>query len=170
LVSITALGQLGDSQAIAPLVGKLKDGDTETRQAVVSALGELGSLQVVPMLIPTLNGPDVEVQAMASVALHVLGDTQGRDAMSRLAVSEDRSARSAVCMAFAKQSDNCVKRLLSRDLDGVQPWLDPDCTIDDKFVQKGASILKITEEEVRNYYECLPPELGFKLAWKIETS
>jgi len=45
-----ALGQLGDSRAIAPLVKALQDESNEVRYFAAEALGNIGDIQALPYL------------------------------------------------------------------------------------------------------------------------
>jgi len=57
------------------------------------------------------------------------------------------------------------QKLLSRDLDALQPWLDPQNIITVAWAQHAASKLELEEAEVRARYERLAQELGLRLEW-----
>jgi HEAT repeat protein len=67
-----ALGELGHSRAVEPLVAALKDEDT-VRKAAVQALAKLGSVAVHP-LIAALDNEEAYLREAAAVALGELRD------------------------------------------------------------------------------------------------
>ena len=71
-----ALGQLGDKQAVEPLIRKLEDTDADVRGAATEALGRLGDKQAVEPLIRKLEDTDADARGAATEALGRLGDKQ----------------------------------------------------------------------------------------------
>jgi HEAT repeat protein len=68
-----ALGQLGDSRAVEPLLAALSDVEPEVRASVAAALGLLGELSAVEPLIGALQDDDPSVRTAAALALGGLG-------------------------------------------------------------------------------------------------
>jgi len=58
--------------------------------------------------------------------------------------------------------------LLSRDLDGFNPFLDPREPINDAFAKRAASKLELTVEDVQVRYEKLAARFGLHLAWRAD--
>ena len=81
-------------------------------------------------------------------------------ANNRYARVEALEALSLMC------KDKTDRKLLSRNLDGFQPVLDPKKEIDEKRVRQAAKRLKIPADEVRRRYEALAQQFPLKLAWQ----
>jgi HEAT repeat protein len=163
---IGALGQLGDKQAVAPLLAKLEDQDANFRMAVIGALGQLGDKQAVAPLLAKLEDQDANVAATAAVALHTLVEPKGIAAIIRFLASDDVEVRQAAVRAYAQQKEHVDQRLLSRDLDASDPWIDPKKPVSVAQVTKAASQLDIPNEQVRSRFEAMAGELNLKLGWK----
>jgi hypothetical protein len=61
--------------------------------------------------------------------------------------------------------DGIDRKLLSRDLDALDPFLDPQKEIDEKWVRHAAKSLKMPVEEVRNRYQALAQKFSLKLSF-----
>ena len=53
--------------------------------------------------------------------------------------------------------------LLSRDLDGVSPWLDPEETMRHSLLQRASEELGLPLLEVRRRYESLAADYGLRV-------
>jgi hypothetical protein len=71
-----ALGKLGDTRAVEPLITVLGDKDRDVRRNAVAALGQLGDSRAVEPLITALRDEDRDVRRNAATALGKLGDTR----------------------------------------------------------------------------------------------
>ena len=58
------------------------------------------------------------------------------------------------------------QKLLSRDLDGVIPFLDPREPISNLAVDRAASKLNLAPDEVRRRYEALADRFHLRLEWR----
>ncbi|MBI3492643.1 MAG: HEAT repeat domain-containing protein [Acidobacteria bacterium] len=162
---IRALGQLGDKEAVTPLLAKLDDQDSGVRRQVIEVLGQLGDKQAVAPLLAKLDDQDVDIGATAAVALHALREPRGMAAWARLLTSEKAQVRQTAVRAYAQRKDISDRRLLSRDLDGFNPWRDPQEPVTDAQVDKASRLLNITPEQVRSRYESFKHELNLTLSW-----
>ena len=158
-----ALVQLGDNQAVAPLLAKLDDPDKDFRKAVIDALGRLGDKKAVAALLAKLDDKDEEIGVSAATALQALDDPHH---LARFLSSENATVRQAVVRTFAREKDDLDRRLLSRDLDAVDPWLDPQRPITEAQVNHASSRLRITPEKIRSCFERMADDLKLKLRWK----
>ena len=79
---------------------------------------------------------------------------------------EDANVRMAALGGLAQGLEEIDLKLLSRDLDGVNPFFDPREPINDLFAKKAASEFKLTVEDVRARYETLAERFGLRLAWR----
>ncbi|MBR1368603.1 hypothetical protein RJ53_03425 [Methanocalculus chunghsingensis] len=67
------LGNLGDSEAIAPLLGILSDKDGNVRTAAAEALGAIGDVRAIPRLVTALEDEYYSVRMEAASSLDRLG-------------------------------------------------------------------------------------------------
>jgi hypothetical protein len=56
-------------------------------------------------------------------------------------------------------------KLLSKDLDAIVPWLDPQDTIDETRVAVAAENLGVSVPEARRRYEALADRFQLHLSW-----
>ena len=72
-----ALGEIGDAQAVEPLIRALGDAEYWVRsRADTAALGEIGDVLAVAPLIQALSDADMLVRAGAAEALGEIGDAR----------------------------------------------------------------------------------------------
>jgi HEAT repeat protein len=71
-----ALGKLGDSAAVIPLLQALQDDDNHLQVAAAEALGTLGDIQALDPLLQTLQDENRAVRRAATLALGKLGDAR----------------------------------------------------------------------------------------------
>lgn len=62
------------------------------------------------------------------------------------------------------------RKLLTRDLDALNPFLDPRQEISEEWVRRAAERLEIPAEEVHRRYEALAGQFPLKLAWQPDTT
>jgi hypothetical protein len=74
---IEALGQIGDSRALGPLISLLADSNNEIRWEAALALGEIGDIRAVDPLKEALHDPDRYVRYGSAVALEKLSWVPG---------------------------------------------------------------------------------------------
>jgi len=161
-----ALEQLGDARAVEPLVARLNDPDIDVRLTIAETLGKLGDARAVDPLVARLDDPDANVRFMVAKALEQLGDLRGLSRLRAWLTSNESGERRAAVYAFAVVRDETVGRLLSRDLNGFGPWLDPAEPITLQRVEQAAQRLEIDTNDVRARYEALASELPLVLEWR----
>ncbi|WP_427161853.1 HEAT repeat domain-containing protein [Aliinostoc sp. HNIBRCY26] len=164
LAVVKALGKIGSTQAVKPLITKLDDSDEDVRLAVVEALGKIGSTQAVKPLIAKLDDSDKNLVEVIEKALCKLGHKQTiNDLFERLS-SDDRKIRTVTLKKLSLTCDEYIDcKLLSRDIDAFDPFLDPQKEIDEERVQYAAEVLEISVEEVRSRYQALAQKFRLKL-------
>ncbi len=163
---IEALVKLGDQQAVAPLLAKLDDQSKDVRQAVIEALGQLGDKQAVAPLLAKLDDQNPANRASVAAALHALREPMGTAALKLCLTLADAEQRQTAVRSLARGRDDLDQRLLSRDLDAADPWLDPQESVTDAQVTNASSRLNLTPDQVRSRYEALAVDLNLKLSWK----
>ncbi|MBI5417548.1 HEAT repeat domain-containing protein [Candidatus Poribacteria bacterium] len=67
--AIRALGEIGDQQAVEPLIKILLDPDSESRRYAAMALGRIKDRKAIPALNQVLNDEDDGVRKDARIAL-----------------------------------------------------------------------------------------------------
>jgi HEAT repeat protein len=160
---VEALGQLGDERAVEPLLQHLGDQDEDVRHKVAKVLGQLGGKRAVEPLLQHLDGPDGVLRVAAAVALAQLNDARGHATLRRSLSHERSSIRQAAFAGLALTRNSTEKTLLSRDVDGISPWLDPAEPISLSRVAACADKLDLTRDEVQSIYEKLADEFHLKL-------
>lgn len=74
-----ALGRIGDSRAVEPLIAALTDENSSVRRHAASALGHIGDTVAVEPLISALEDADSNVRLSAVTALGSIGDARAVD-------------------------------------------------------------------------------------------
>jgi len=165
--AVRALGGLGDARVVEPLVARLGDEDWWVRSVAVEVLGRLNDARVVEPLIARLEDENWWVCSMAAEALGRLNDARGIEAlMGKLSADNPQTRRAALEALSQKLAEEVERELLSRDLDAIYPYLDPQQEISEVRVEWAARELKMSVKEVRRHYEALATRFGLKLAWR----
>lgn len=154
-------------QAVDALLLHLSNNSARTRRALVKALGAIGDLRATDALLARLQDVQEaqEVRNAAAVALGQIGGTRGIAGLSACFQDTDKDMR---CSAVEGLSHSCAEQidrcLLSRDLDGVGPWLDPLSPITSDRIEEAADRLEKSPEEIQQRYAALAERFGLKLA------
>jgi len=79
-VAALALGEIGDSRAVEPLINALGDENWEVRSTVAKALGKISDDRAIQPLINLLNDKNENVHWHAVQALEaIIGESYGED-------------------------------------------------------------------------------------------
>jgi HEAT repeat protein len=163
---VEALGQIGDERAVAPLLAKLDHADKDVQQVVVEALGQIGDERAVAPLLAKLDHANKYMQQAVEEALVQLGHEQIiKTLLDRLSANVSATRVAALSALSRICEDGIDRKLLSRDLDALDPFLDPQKEIDEKWVRHAAKSLKMPVEEVRNRYQALAQKFSLKLSF-----
>lgn len=136
------LAALGAEAAIEPLSMILYDEEIDARLQAVRALGKFENERAQSALKRCLSDPDSQIR---------------REAMGEITNHQ-----------FNSQPE--FLKMLSVDLDGITPWLDPQDVIDEQRVDFTAIRLNRPSAEVKQMYEALREALPLKLAWNLTTA
>jgi HEAT repeat protein len=98
-----ALGDMGSSQAVPPLLKALGDRDRDVRAAAARSLGRLGAVEAVPSLVGTLAKTTVP-RAVAGQALIAIG-SPAAPALHALLHDEDARVRRAAAEVLGLVGD-----------------------------------------------------------------
>lgn len=77
--AVEVLGEIGDTEAIEPLIQALKDKDEDVRRNAVEALGKIGDTRAVEPLIQALEDKNADVRETAVEALGKIGDVRAAE-------------------------------------------------------------------------------------------
>ncbi|HUX78005.1 MAG TPA: HEAT repeat domain-containing protein, partial [Anaerolineae bacterium] len=100
-----ALGEIGDTQAVEPLITALKDSDMDVRRAAVEALGQSGDARAVDPLITALKDGAVDVRQAAAGALGQSGDARAVDPLIAALKDSAGDVRQAASGALGQSGD-----------------------------------------------------------------
>jgi HEAT repeat protein len=107
-----SLGQIGDAQAMEPLIAALKNNYESVRQAAAEALGQTGDARAVEPLIVALKDDEESVRQAAAEALGQTGDARAVEPLI-VALKDDKgSVHQTAARALGKISDAHAVELL----------------------------------------------------------
>ena len=154
-------------EAAAPLSTHLSGNQPpDTRHAIIEALGRIGDASAGPALLARLRDrqerPDV--RAGTALALARIDVPEAREALYDTLRDPDEEIRQAALRGLAQECEEMDQELLSRDLDGVGPWLDPRQPIDSARMEQAAQKLDKPLTEIRRRYRALAERFGLTLA------
>ena len=160
----SALGDIKDIRAVDPLIAKLDDSSEAVREAAASALGDIKDPRAVDPLIAKLDNLEEGVHWFIARSLVMLGHEQTILKLFELLNDDQRDTRTASLQALsALCNDETDRKLLSRDLDALDPFLDPEEDIGESQIQSAAETLEIPMEEVITRYQSLAQQFSLKL-------
>jgi HEAT repeat protein len=162
-VILRALGEIGDPRALDAIGLKLADPSDDVVGFAIRALGTLGHRGAIPWLIPLLEKPAVSLAA--AMALYALGNRSGIPFLRATMESDKQETRTKAIEALAQGVDEIDRRLLSRDLDGLDPWSDPRSPITHIRVTKASKSLGLPESEIRSRFEAMADLCCLTLEW-----
>lgn len=171
---IEALGLLGDTRAVEPLLSTLAglDDDPEPfeddhRLTVLVALCRIGDTRAITPLTELRTDGHLELHSALRAALAALGDTVARSELNEAMAGSDRDARRGALWSLATlDTDEVTRVLLSKDLDGLPPGIDPQMVIEESTLRQYAAATHLPVPEVRARYEQLADRYPLRLAWR----
>ncbi len=100
-----ALGQIGDTRAVEPLIVALKDPWTDVRRAAAEALGQIGDARAVEPLLTALKEGDVFLQPSAAKALGQISDARAVEPLIAALKNSAQVARYEAAEALGRIGD-----------------------------------------------------------------
>jgi len=100
-----ALGNLGNTEAVEPLMNALKDEDDFVRNFASKSLGDLGDSRAVDALIQAMNDENLLVRRSAVIALGNLGSSKAVDPLIKTSKNGDDIVRRAAIEALGNLGD-----------------------------------------------------------------
>jgi HEAT repeat protein len=119
-----AIGDIGDSSAVEPLIAALKNNELSgVRWKAAEALSKLGA-PAVDALVGALRHSDDDVRWKAAIALGEIGDQRAIDPLIRLLCDDDRFVKGRAAYALGLIGEPAVDHLLRalREGDGNLRW------------------------------------------------
>ena len=133
MAAANALGTLGESNAIPPLLKTLQDEDPRVRIRVCDALGKLGHPGAVEQLIGQLDDPNGRIRLAAANALGNIGNGKALQALLNMLRDENPEIRRISAVALGN----------ARSVRAVQPLA--DALSDENARVRNAAVFSIIE-------------------------
>jgi HEAT repeat protein len=92
LAAASALGRVGDSRAVEPLIAALED-QARVREVAIIALGKIGDPRSVESLTTALDDDDWEIRSTIAKSLGAIGDPQSIDSLIELLRDKHENVR-----------------------------------------------------------------------------
>jgi len=136
------------------------------RRDVAMALGNIGSERAVEPLIAKLDDPKADVRRAIAEALGNIGSERAVEQLITKLDDPEADFRIFTLQTLSHNFPEKDRRMLSEDLNGLYPFLDPHQEISTEFASKAAEELKLTIKEVQARYEALAERFHLKLEWR----
>lgn len=147
------LSTLGDLRVFELLLDMLALERLDMKRTAIFALSALGDTRAIEPLTKTLSDHDSTVRVLAMAALARFDDAEGLQLLRSELTSADRSARIRACGAIGQTAtDQTEHWLLSQNLNGSAPYLDPAKKIDERRIKRAAVKLNISTADVTHTY------------------
>jgi len=164
---VKGLAALADPRSSALLERAAGSGAADVRAAALTALAELDPPAGVSAALAQLASRSKAVTDAVVGVLTDRMDTEVRTLLlGELAGRSRRRAHAAFRALVWAVPDEVDQRLLTRDLDNLEPVLDRLKWITEERVAAAASRAGLTRQEVTQRYERLADEYGLRLAWR----
>jgi HEAT repeat protein len=95
----SALGDIGDSRCVEPLIESLND-RPRIKEVAIRSLGQIGDPQAIPPLVNALEDQSWEIRSMAAKSLGNIGDARAAEALINTLEGENETVRWYVIQAL----------------------------------------------------------------------
>ncbi|MFN2234292.1 MAG: HEAT repeat domain-containing protein [Anaerolineales bacterium] len=112
-----ALGDVGDSNCIEPLIAALDD-CKRVREVAIRSLGKIGDQQAIPSLVEALQDEDWEIRSMATRSLGTIGDESAIEPLINALEKESESVRWYTLQALS----NITGENSNQNIDEWKAW------------------------------------------------
>ena len=114
----SALGEVGDSRCIKPLIAALDDSE-RVREVAIRSLGKIGDQQAIPPLVEALEDTNWEIRSMAARSLGTIGDESAVEPLINALEKESESVSWYIVQALS----NITGEDFIQDADEWKAWL-----------------------------------------------
>ena len=164
--AVTAAGKLGGEWLIPELAGRLSDQAEQVRSAAIEALAKMPQpSNALSELLTALQDDSPSLRKKTVEILLAIGDVTVADHLLELFDDpfEDVRITALVALATLLSFDSTDRRLISKDVDAREPWLDPKKPITQSHVTNAKEKLPLSIPQLRNRFEKINERLGSKL-------
>jgi HEAT repeat protein/energy-coupling factor transporter ATP-binding protein EcfA2 len=160
-----ALGMFEHSKAEAALLRELAR-ENEDHTVTILALANIKSKRALPKLIAIASDELATSRIAAIEALGRIGGTSSERLLKKLLRSTSDLIRCCATEALSFSLDGKLRRLITQDLDGKWPFIDPTLILNYYTVRKIALHIGVGIDEVVSQYESLQSRFRLNLAWQ----
>lgn len=160
--AIGVLADIGGEEANSCLLTLSQEFDDETRVAAIEGLGELGDRANIPRLVALLDKG--VAPGVTAVSLLKLGHPLERSTILGLLHNPESAVRGAIMDYMARQESEEIKLALSRDIDGLAPWIDPGEPVALVHLSKVSKVSGESIDAIRTKLEGLTSKFGLQVA------
>lgn len=162
-----ALGMLGNSRSVDALLDELTR-ESDDHDVTILALAKTGSKRAIPKLtaIAMAMNDDELGQIAAIEAIGRIGGHRAERTLTKLLRSPSDFIRCCAAEGLSFALDSQSRRLMTQNLDGKWPFIDPAAVITRYSVRVAALHLGIGIEDLISKFEALQARFKLKFAWK----
>jgi hypothetical protein len=164
---LSILGASANPKAFEHILPFIAATHDRPQVAAIDALERLADPRAIPALLPLLATGGPAASLAAAKALSALGDASGQAWLVE-AWHEDGDVYSGAGagVAILRIEIDAINRcLLTRDIDGARPTIQPNEAITPERIQACSEKLNLSEAEIRQRYESMAATYKLKLAW-----
>jgi hypothetical protein len=160
--AVRALGSIGDDSGSEPILAGLRDQE-QVQLSAIEALGELARDNrewAIDALIKALR--DRGFKKRADIAREILNckNNRGLQVLETMRKDENKRVREMAMAALARDLEGIDRKLLSRDFDGREPFIDPGSEIGRDRIESAARRLGENIDVVKARYDGLAQRFG----------
>ena len=115
----SALGEVGDSRCIEPLIEALDDSE-RVKEVAIRSLGKIGDQQAIPPLVEALQDQNWEIRSMAARSLGTIGDESAVEPLINALEKESESVSWYIVQALS----NITGEDFIQDADEWKAWFE----------------------------------------------
>ncbi len=120
---VSALGKIGHSSAVEPLIQILSDESFFVRQSAVTSLGKIGDARATEPLLPFLKDEDKDIREAAAQALGAIADSRAVESLVQTLKDESPRVRYEAAESLGKIGDRrAVEALMEATKD--KGWIE----------------------------------------------
>ena len=119
----SALGDIGDSRCVEPLMGSLNDSH-RIKEVAIRSLGKIGDPRALPTLIDAVQDENWEIRSMAARSLGQIGDPSATEAL----INALQNDTEAVGWYIIQAQTNITGQSFEHNITEWEEWLQQNQT------------------------------------------